>query len=479
MTSKIGRILFPLYVAALLVYSQTLAATGDEGFHLLAAQLINRGMRPYLDFFFAQAPLNAWWNAGWMRIFGDTWRVSHAVSALLTAGAVLLIARFFYARFPDARWRMAGALAVGLMTGLNAMVVEYGPLAQAYGTGLLLLVVAFRLTVAAAERRGMLLPAAAGLCAGAGAGCTLLTAPAGPVLALWLVFQSGAKQRWAKVSAMAAASLIPWLPVARLALQGPRQVWFNLVEYHTRWRPLYWPDTTQHDLETLALWIVSGQALIAGLLALAGLAFLYFRSEWPRGLKAEFYLCGWLALGLSLELARAHPTFQRYFVFIVPFVAVLAAVGLYAIGSRVFAPDRPWWPLATVALIMVLGLARSLYERGDLYIWSDYQAVARRVDQVTPRGAPLYGDAHIYFLTRRQPPAGLEFDYSHKVNLPPAEMAMLHIIPESEVDRRIASGMFATVYTCEDEETYQKLRLPELYQHKEESQDCMIFWGRK
>ena len=33
----------------LMLYAQTWAFTDDEGFHLLAAQLIKGGMRPYLD----------------------------------------------------------------------------------------------------------------------------------------------------------------------------------------------------------------------------------------------------------------------------------------------------------------------------------------------------------------------------------------------------------------------------------------------
>ncbi len=48
----------------LLVYSQTQALAWDEGYHLLAAQLIQAGKRPYLDFCFPQTPLNAYWNAG-------------------------------------------------------------------------------------------------------------------------------------------------------------------------------------------------------------------------------------------------------------------------------------------------------------------------------------------------------------------------------------------------------------------------------
>ena len=48
-----------LLFAGLLLYSQTLAFAWDEGFHLLAAQLIKAGKRPYLDFCFPQTPLNA------------------------------------------------------------------------------------------------------------------------------------------------------------------------------------------------------------------------------------------------------------------------------------------------------------------------------------------------------------------------------------------------------------------------------------
>src|SRR6202050_3882981 len=103
-------------LAALLVaYSQTWSFAWDEGFHLLAAQLIDAGKTPYLDFCFPQTPLNAYWNAGWMRIFGDSWRAVHAVAALLTAGAILLAADFVFARFhvPPPDWRVSPAVHGG------------------------------------------------------------------------------------------------------------------------------------------------------------------------------------------------------------------------------------------------------------------------------------------------------------------------------------------------------------------------------
>jgi hypothetical protein len=125
--------LMALFTAGLLVYSQTDAFAWDEGFHLLTAQLIKNGKRPYLDFFFPQTPLNAYWNAFWFRIFGDTWRTAHAVAALCTTAAILITGDYVHRRFPVVRWRFAGALIAIFAVGFNAMIVEFGTIGQAYG----------------------------------------------------------------------------------------------------------------------------------------------------------------------------------------------------------------------------------------------------------------------------------------------------------------------------------------------------------
>src|SRR5271166_857063 len=155
--------------AGLLFYSQTRAFAWDEGFHVLAAQLINGGKRPYLDFCFPQTPLNAYWNAGWMHIFGPSWRVVHVLAALLTAGAVMLTADFIFVRFPVPRWRLAGAIAAAALVGSNPAVVGFGTIGQAYGMCLFLVVAAFRLSIVAAERSRSRASGAAGLFAGAAA----------------------------------------------------------------------------------------------------------------------------------------------------------------------------------------------------------------------------------------------------------------------------------------------------------------------
>ncbi len=476
--NRFGWLIAGLYAAAFLIYSVTWAFTWDESYHLLASQLMAAGKRPYLDFCFPQTPLNAYWNAGWMRLLGYNWRVPHALAALFTIGAAGLTARFVSLRFPIPSWRVAAALSALLLTGLNAMVFIFAPL-QAYGISLFMLVAAFRVTVRDVDRKGLWGAAAVGLFAGTAAASTLLSAAAAPVLLGWTLYYNRAGSRWGKFFAFLVGTAVPFTPVMWLAAQGPTQTWFSLVQYHTTFRRLYWPDTTRHDLEVLTSWIDSGQALMLGLLAVAGLVYIARRSQWPAALKAEFYLCGWLAVALSAEVGRAHPTFPRYFVLAVPFLAILAAVGLYAIASRVLEPDKPLWAVAGVSLILLLGLGKALYDRDQVADhWDSYERVAKKIDEVTPRDALLFADEPIYFLTRRVPPPGLELSNSHKVDLGPQENALLHILTEADVKREVQSGKFATAYSC-DEDDISDYGLANLYRQRVDMESCSIFWDRK
>ena len=476
--TRFGWAIAGLYAAAFLIYSVTWAFTWDESYHLLASQLMAGGKRPYLDFCFPQTPLNAYWNAGWMRLLGFNWRVPHTFAALFTLGAAASAARFVSLRFPIPSWRVAAALSALLLTGLNAMVFIFGPL-QAYGISLFMLVAGFRVAVRDVDRKGFLGAAAVGLLAGTAAASTLLSAAAAPVLLAWTLYYNRAGSRWGKFFAFLIGVAVPFTPVMWLASQGPRQTWFNLVQYHTSFRELYWPDTTRHDLEVLTSWIDSGQALLLGLLAVAGLVYIARRSQWPAAMKAEFYLCAWLAVALSAEVGRAHPTFPRYFVLAVPFLAILATVGLYAIASRVWEPDQPRWALVAVSVIMLLGLGKALYDRDQVSDhWDSYERLAKKVDRVTPRDALLFADEPIYFLTRRVPPAGLELTNSHKVDLGPHENALLHILTEADVKREVQSGVFATAYSC-DEDDIKDYGLANLYLQRVDMENCSIFWDRK
>jgi hypothetical protein len=469
-----------LLAAGLEFYAQTDAFAWDEGFHLLTAELITRGKRPYLDFNFSQTPLNAYWNAFWMTVFEPSWRVAHAVAALMTSGAILMTADYLFVRFPVARWRLSAALMGSFLLFLNVLIVQYGPIGQAYGLCLFLIVAAFRLTVvsvdASVDRRGLLAPALAGLLASAGAASTLLGAPVCPVLALWMVVQNRAGNRWAKLTAFVASAAIPFLPVLYLFLKGPRQTLFNILQYNLIFRQVEWPGAIPHDIGVMASWLNSAQALLVGLLAVAGVLFIRFQSDWTKNQRAEFYLCGWLALALALYISSAHPTFQRYYLFTLPFLGILGAAGLYSVSTRLYAPDRPFWPIFALAGIFSLELAKALHDKHDNINWPDLEKVAAKVDQVTAPDAVILSDEPIYFITRRPPPSGMELADSHKLDFPPERAIPLHLVSESEEIQQLKEGRFATGVDCDKghklgEEDFQKV-----YRQKFEFDTCTVYW---
>ena len=138
-----------IVVAGLVLFSQTWAWYGDEGFHLLASQLILLGEKPYVDFFYPQTPIWPYVDAGWMQIFGDTWRSAHMLAALLTGGSIVLSAGFVFERIPEIKWRLSAALIAAILIGLDTVVIGFGTIGQAYGICLFLITAAFRITVKA------------------------------------------------------------------------------------------------------------------------------------------------------------------------------------------------------------------------------------------------------------------------------------------------------------------------------------------
>jgi hypothetical protein len=79
-------------------------------------------------------------------------------------------------------------------------------------------------------------------------------------------------------------------------------------------------------------------------------------------------------------------------------------------------------------------------------------------------GATLWADEPIYFLTRRVPPSGMEFAYSHKLDL-----------PDAALKRQVAAGVFSCIETCENDETIESMHLPRPYAQKAEVAGCTVF----
>jgi hypothetical protein len=236
-----------------------------------------------------------------------------------------------------------------------------------------------------------------------------------------------------------------------------------------------WGDATSHDIDILSSWVDSGQALLLGLLALAGFAFVRKLSGWDTVLRREIYLCGWVTLALVAYLSTAHPTFSRYYVVAIPFLAVPAAVGLYHVGSTLVSSEKPWRSLALIAVVFAVGVGHALYTDRDSTTWQRYIDLTKKVEEVTPKGAPIFADEHVYFLMNITPPFGMEFSYSHKLQLPPKQEALLHIISADELKARVQKGDFATLETCNDDLADQ-WQLGRAFNHEADVGDCYVYW---
>jgi len=466
--------------AGLVAFGVTLSWYGDEGFHLVAAQLINAGKKPYADFVYPQPPLYAYANAAWMSLFGQNWRVAHVFSAIWTAGSIGLAAGFVLARCPNPVWRLPAAVTAALLMGLHFTVIRFGTIAQAYGMCLFLIAAGFWLAVEAPDRRRPWFAAGAGLCAGAAAACSLLTAPVAPILGAWIARRSRAGMRSHKCAAFVAGAAAPFLPLLWLAVQSPRRTLFSVVQYHLFYRAPNLPRLNRHDLRVLTSWLDSSQALLVALPALLGLLYLAGTNGWEAERRQPFLLCGWLAAGLGLYLSAAHPTYSQYFVLLMPFLSILGALGVYAVGST-WLPNRPAALTVAVAGLLALGLVKTLYQERAAFRfrWRHFEDIAREVNRLTPPRAEVWSDEAIYFAGNRIPPPGMESHDSHSLHVDPARLRSLGIVPRSELERSLAAGRFDTVATCSLNEYWMDLyRVERFYARRAKVNECHLFWDK-
>lgn len=469
--------LVALLGAGLVAYAETWAFAWDEGFHLLAAQLILKGMRPYIDFFHAQTPLYAYWNAFWMRIFGDTWRTAHAVSAVCTTIALWLVGDYVLDRFQGGvwrkNWRVPLMIAAVAITGLNSQIVQFSTIGQAYAICLVSIVAAFRCAVENVRKEDVRAAFGAGFFASVAAASSLLTAPMGPTLFLWMLLPPGPRLK--RSSAYLVGGFIPFLPLLRLFLMSPKVVFFGAVKFHLFYRTVDWSESEKQNFDVALSWLESPHAMLMGLLGLLALVFLA-RTEIPAALRREFKLCLWLIGTESAYLLYVRPTFPRYYLFVVPFAAIICVVGLYYAGTHIGRPDKPQWVMFLTLALMGLGVGRTLNGGKGDYRWSDWVSLAKKVDEVTRVNGIIDADEAVYFITRRTPPSGMEYADTHKLHLSKELSDELHVFPKEELARRVNAGVYDTVSTCEDEDKDSGVDLPSLYKQKATVGDCTVYW---
>ncbi len=452
---------------ALLIYSQLVAYWGDESLHLVAAQLMNTGKRPYLDFFYHHPPLFAYLAAVLLRIFGESWRVVHAASALLTGGSVLLTSVYVTRRTREARLPLTLPIVAALLVGLNCYVISFGTVALPYGFCLFFSVAAFLLVTESVDRAGNMFAFVAGACAALASGAYLLIAPVVPLLWLWMVLYNR-KGSWRSKCAWYLVGLtIPLLPLLWLAEHSPNQVWVNLVQYHLFHRAGRDLDVW-FNLREIAGWFVSIQGVILVGLSVLAVTATKWRAKFDQRLGAELHLLVALVLGLGVVISIARPTSSFYFVLITPLLAMLAAFGMCALWLSVRDSLR-----FVCVLLLIIAYAGGLTAQRYIWRWqtsyTDYRVVAKlakTVSEVTPAAGMIYAFEAVYFEAHRLPPAGLENRFN----------------PDSHADEWLKAGRFDTVCIGTTNPKVETFKLLERYAKRQtvsmNGQAFYILWDK-
>jgi hypothetical protein len=356
---------------------------------------------------------------------------------------------------------------------LNVLVMWYGTIGQPYGLSLFLIVAAFLLVVASVDRVGGPQPFLVGVCAGTAAASLLLTAPVAPILCLWLLRHAGPGHRFKTGAYFLAGMGLPFLPLLWLMAHGPREVLFDVVGYHLLYRAT-WVDrslSVRESLRTLASWLNSPQALLLMLLAAVALTVPPSPGDWDERRRRECRLCGWLVAGLALFLAIPLPTFPHYFILVVPFMSILAALGMNVLGTRLWPSVRPLYVVLPLLALSALGLAKPAIQlRGTFSTpqWGSVEDVAREVNRVTPSDGFIYAPEVVLFAARRFPPLGMENSFGPLLRLPPEQLARLHIRSEAQIDSWLAAGYFHAVIIGTGDPRVQSLSLLRRYSRQEE-----------
>ncbi len=473
-----------LVFALAILLSQWPLAFGDT-YHVLAAQMVAAGRKPYLDFFVQQVPLYPLICGAWMHFFGTSWQAANLLSGLLICGSAAIIARIASRIYAESEWGTKGSIMAVLLVGLNLRVAESGDDAQPYALCIFFCLSAWlaALDVRPAAMRTFL----TGLAAGAALNTSLLAAPFFLILMGWSVFQAAGSDRRRRLLWLVCGAAVASIPLAYLAILAPAQAWFGIVEFQLFYRTsglALQKNIASHNLHEILDWVCSIQGAVLVLLSAAGSLFLFDRKADGFTRRSVGYAAS-IAVIWALYLALVPLTWHMYFVLIVPYVSLLAAAGLGQLCARAGLSQWASKIFAGTICLYSLGLAIPLVAgviSGRPGRWTPPEEAARIVNAETEANQPVYSDDEsIYVAARRLPPRGLENSFGAALRLPADDYQRAGLAPPEINEERLRTGDFAAVVLtkAKDAARIQAIRSGGLYSQSAETKNYVIFWKPK
>jgi hypothetical protein len=230
MTRTAKLLLLPVVLLQILLFSFVVRFRFihlDEGFFLLASRLVLLHKKPYIDFFYPQAPLLPYIYALWMKCFGISWVAGRQLAALLTS----LLGALLYEHVCRLTRNWLAGLAAVVVFASSTLVFAWFPIVGPFSLAALLIFSTYVIVSRLSAESSRWLIAAAGLLLGLSVDIRsylLLLIP----LFVWWILQVCTRARLASVLWFLGGFTIAMVPSLYLFISSPDAFLFNNLGYH-------------------------------------------------------------------------------------------------------------------------------------------------------------------------------------------------------------------------------------------------------
>ena len=453
MTRAAKLLLVPLFVLQVVFFTFVALhrfVDGDEGFYLLASRLVLMHKKPYLDFFYTQAPLLPYVYALWMRFAGVTWISAKLFSALLTA----LLGTLLYEHVCEQTRNWVAGLAAGVMFASSTLIFAWFPVVKTFSLAELFLFAAYVVVSRISPTSPRWLIAASGISFGLSVDARSYLLLLTPVFLLWIFNNSDTRNKVASILWFLGGLTAGVAPCLFLFLPSPDAFLFDNLRYHAIRSSAgllgWWGEKLVTALQVF-LGGPEGNGLQWSVLFFISLGFVFSM----RGRKYVPRFAFEIAVAVGLLSLLPTPVTIQYFSLCVPFLIVSAVCVVKDLFAEL--QSRRARLIAIVACVSLLGIyiassagdfrrylitgdgipgIRRANDKGDWRLQRIIE-VSQAIDQVASPGEVVAsfwpGDI---FQTKADPLPGLENDFSLPISedLTSEQRVKYHILSPAEIE---------------------------------------------
>ena len=341
-TSKIQAYLPQLLVLSGLVaffgyYSTERLIARDEGFYIIAAQLVAQGKTLYLDFFYPQMPLLPYLYGKWMQIVGFSWENARLLSAVFTAmlGALIFSA---IRKKTNTLWGLFGLYFFCLST----LVFPWYITVKTYAFSNLCLFAAYMLVDREARTHVGKALFLAGALLGAAVDARLFFVALTPVLMALILFRNWkTAERWSSQLYFLFGFGIAVSPNLYFMLNDFSTYWFNNMGYHMERSDQTFAASLRSKQTILRVLtgfkesrkFVAYQFPILLYMNILYALYCVYKRKLPDGALL-------IAIGLFVVNFLPTPSYVQYFSTLVPFLAVGLVLFLAEVAPLAFTRSK-------------------------------------------------------------------------------------------------------------------------------------------